>query len=220
MNFIVHGGRPNANLFTMDGASLGLQGGASYLPLEDAIEEMKVSTPTSDASNGLSGGGVITVSMKSGTNQLHGTFSDFFQNDRLNAWSTQQKVAQAAKSALEIPEEPVQPLLRDAERANRQEQVLLLRVYRRWSAPQPGPQLTTPLLPISSATGTSLKLFNSQGQLVTIFDPLTTVQTGNSFVRQPFPNNVIPPNRISNISQNLPEFCPACQLRVQPDHQR
>ena len=43
----------------------------------DAVEEFKVASPVSDASNGLSGGGVVSVKMKSGTNELHGSLSEY-----------------------------------------------------------------------------------------------------------------------------------------------
>src|SRR5262249_1274584 len=100
MDFKFHGSRPNSMLFTMDGASNGLQGGASFVPMEDTIQEMKVSAPISDASYGLSGGGVISISTKSGSNQIHGALNEFFQNNVLDAWTTQQKASQAQNAAL------------------------------------------------------------------------------------------------------------------------
>jgi hypothetical protein len=36
MNYEFHGSRPNSMLWPLDGASNGLQGGASFVPLEDA----------------------------------------------------------------------------------------------------------------------------------------------------------------------------------------
>ena len=43
---------------------------------------------------------------------------------------------------------------------------------------------------------------NSAGQLITIYDPLTTRANpnGSGFIRDPFPGNVIPANRINPIS--------------------
>jgi len=99
MNYEFQGGRPNAMLWTIEGSSNGLQGGASFVPLEDEVAEMKVSTPISDASYGLSGGGVISVVLKSGANELHGALSEFLQNSDLNAWTTQQKAAFAQSPA-------------------------------------------------------------------------------------------------------------------------
>ncbi len=50
---------------------------------------------------------------------------------------------------------------------------------------------------------------NAQGQHITVYDPLTTTQVGNTFVRSPFPGNVIPHDRINPISLKLLAMDPA-----------
>ena len=50
---------------------------------------------------------------------------------------------------------------------------------------------------------------NSSGQLITVYDPLTTRASGSAYVRDPFPGNVIPANRIDAISQQLLKSTPA-----------
>ena len=202
MNYEFHGSRPNSMLFTLDGASNGLQGGASFVPLEDAIAEMKVSAPISDASYGLSGGGVISVSTKSGTNQIHGALNEFLQNNVFDAWTTQQKAAQQQNPGLKYRKK------RD-------------NVY---SGLVSGPILKNKLFysgsydgrRIAAASSTNVSVptmlqrqgdfsqtFNSAGQLDVIYDPLTTQQVGNSFVRVAFPGNVIPANRMNPIAKNI-----------------
>ncbi|MCU1261677.1 MAG: hypothetical protein JWO80_4562, partial [Bryobacterales bacterium] len=43
-----------------------------------------------------------------------------------------------------------------------------------------------------------------------IYDPLTTVSTGNGhYTRQPFANNVIPANRLNAVARNIAKFWPA-----------
>ncbi len=51
----------------------------------DAIQEVNVETSNYAAEFGQAGGGYINYTMKSGTNQYHGTGFDYFQNDALNA---------------------------------------------------------------------------------------------------------------------------------------
>jgi hypothetical protein len=54
-------------------------------PSVDAIQEVAVQTSNYSAEFGTVGGGIFNVSMKSGTNQYHGTAYDFMVNDFLNA---------------------------------------------------------------------------------------------------------------------------------------
>jgi len=51
----------------------------------DAIQEVSVQTSNFAAEYGQVGGGYINYTMKSGTNQLHGSAYDYFQNEALNA---------------------------------------------------------------------------------------------------------------------------------------
>ncbi|MBI1760892.1 MAG: TonB-dependent receptor [Acidobacteria bacterium] len=51
----------------------------------DALEEFKVVTNNMSAEFGRSGGAVINASVKSGTNQLHGSLWEFVRNTNLNA---------------------------------------------------------------------------------------------------------------------------------------
>jgi hypothetical protein len=51
----------------------------------DAIQEVSVQTSNYAAEYGQVGGGLINYTMKSGTNQFHGTAYDFFVNEFLNA---------------------------------------------------------------------------------------------------------------------------------------
>ena len=51
----------------------------SYLPNLDAIQEFKVITNNAPAEFGNYQGGIINVTIKSGTNEFHGTVFDFSQ---------------------------------------------------------------------------------------------------------------------------------------------
>jgi len=51
----------------------------------EAIEEFKATGSAFSAEYGRSAGGVLNVTTKSGTNDLHGTLFEFFRNDKLDA---------------------------------------------------------------------------------------------------------------------------------------
>ena len=57
----------------------------TFVPSIEAIEEFKVQTNAYSAEAGFGGGPVTTITMKSGTKELHGTLFEFLRNDRVDA---------------------------------------------------------------------------------------------------------------------------------------
>src|ERR1700730_2667077 len=91
--FIAGGGRFSANEVTLDGVdnntvsnagSIG-RNGIAVVPSVDAVQEFKVKTSTFSAEFGHAAGAVINATIKSGTNQFHGTVFEFLRNDKLDA---------------------------------------------------------------------------------------------------------------------------------------
>jgi len=87
----VNGNREQANNFILDGldnnqVSDNLVG---YAPSVDAIQEFNEITQNAPAEFGNFMGGIISTTIKSGTNQYHGDVFEFLRNDKLNAnsWS-------------------------------------------------------------------------------------------------------------------------------------
>ena len=83
----LNGGRPRVNEFLYDGISA-LQpepGQVAFSPVIDAIQEFKVETNSPPAEFGRFNGGVINLTTKSGSNELHGTAFEFLRNEALNA---------------------------------------------------------------------------------------------------------------------------------------
>ena len=58
---------------------------AGYTPGIDAIQEFNLITQNASAEFGNYQGGIVSVSIKSGTNSFHGDVYEFFRNDALNA---------------------------------------------------------------------------------------------------------------------------------------
>ena len=83
----VNGGRGRSNNYTVnggDGNDLFVNGPAIE-PSPDSVEEFRVISNSFDAEYGRNSGAVVNVVTKSGTNNLHGSFYEFFRNDVLNA---------------------------------------------------------------------------------------------------------------------------------------
>jgi hypothetical protein len=78
VGYSMDGTRANRSDLTIDGASSTATANAgevisSFVPPQDLVQEFKVQTATFDAQFGNTEGGVTNLSIKSGTNQFHGT---------------------------------------------------------------------------------------------------------------------------------------------------
>ncbi len=199
----MHGGATSSNQFNLDGASINAGTGEwKFAPLVDGIEEFKVSTPSSDASLGLSGGGVVNMTMKSGTNALHGTLSEYVRNNIFDAVATQTN--QSSIRATQHQWNDFSALISGPIRKNK---LFFSGWYEGFRERVPFP--TTQSVPSDlERVGDFSDTRNSSGALVVIFDPFSTVAAGSGYARTAFPDNKVPANRQSTISKNLMEFFP------------
>ncbi|MGA2134690.1 MAG: carboxypeptidase regulatory-like domain-containing protein [Bryobacteraceae bacterium] len=78
----INGAREDANDFLLDGVYNGdpKLNGTAVTPPVDAIREFEVLSSTYDASFGRNGGAQVSVILRSGGNQFHGTAYEFFRN--------------------------------------------------------------------------------------------------------------------------------------------
>src|SRR6266850_5431547 len=90
--FAANGNRPAQNNYMLDGIdnnsdTVDFLNGTNFvvLPPLDAIQEFKVQTSGFSAEYGRSGAAVLNATIKSGTNELHGSAWEFFRNDKLDA---------------------------------------------------------------------------------------------------------------------------------------
>ena len=84
-NFRINGGRGSTSEILIDGAAnTGTYNNqVSAMPMLDSIQEFKVNTSPYAAEFGRTGGGVVSFSIKSSTNALHGTVHEFDGRDGL-----------------------------------------------------------------------------------------------------------------------------------------
>ena len=99
-NFLLNGVDNNVNVIDFINQT-------SYVigPSLDAIGEMRILTNGYNAEYGRAAGGVIDVTLKSGTNQLHGDLFEYLQNTDLDANRWENNLAGVGRPA--APAEPV-----------------------------------------------------------------------------------------------------------------
>ncbi len=204
-NYSIHGSRGDNNEFLIDGAPNSVTGGWQYSPVVDAVEEFKVQSAAVDASYGRTSGGIVNLTLKSGTNGLRGSAFWFHRGDSLDANTTQNSRAGIKKQGHEFDNYGFVvggPIRRD--------RTFFLAAFDGFRDRVPFPRTTT--VPTErQRRGDFSETYDSQGRLIVIYDPLTTRPDLNSpggLLRDPFPGNVIPPGRISPVALSLMAHIP------------
>ena len=219
-SWTIHGGVTNSNAFLVDGASISAGSGAwRFAPLVDGVEEFKVSTPSADASLGLSGGGVINMTMKSGGNTVHGAISEYVRNHIFDAVTTQTNRAGAQRRDLLNQQHQWNDFSGLITGPIQKDKFFYSAWYEGFRERVPFPVTRTfPTLP--ERAGDFSQSRNASGQIYVVHDPLTTEQSGNRFVRRAFENNRLPASRIHPISRNILQYLPLPNIVTDPVTQR
>lgn len=194
----INGGVTRSNEFLLDGAPNASregtsQGSLAFVPSPDAVQEVRVSTNTYDAQFGRTGGGVIAVSIRSGTNQFRGTGYYNHRGANLNSNLYENKVRGIPKEDLFHYNPgftfggPV--------RLPKYDGTNKTFFFYAFEGLKSG-------IPVSSGERAPTDLeragdFSQSG--ATIYDPLNTVNG----VPQPFPGNRVPADRIDPVARNL-----------------
>ncbi len=188
LNFLTRGLRRSDNVVYLNGALI-IQGngGTTFYPNIDAIQEFQVKSGLYDAELGIMPGAQVVAVTKSGTNQLHGDAFEFLRNDKLDAQNffAQKKTPFKRNEYGGTVGGPIYiPHV-----WNGKDKAWFFVSYQMDSIRQ-----------YAALTGVVPSDQEKQGIFPsTIIDPSTG---------QPFPNNTIPPNRISGISQKFLQFWP------------
>ena len=165
-------------------------------PSIDAVGEFKVITNNLSAEYGSRMGGTVLVTIKSGTNQLHGTAYEFLRNDAFDGTNFFANRNGAAKP--EYRQNQFGGTLGGPIRKNK------LFVFGSFDGTRirSGTSAISTLPTAAERTGDFSKIRN-------IFDPLTTLGTGATMTRQMFPGDIIPKNRWDPLFPALMALYPA-----------
>ena len=215
------GGRNASSEITIDGASVivpennvSIQD-TGYTPIVDTVEEVAVITNSLSAEFGRTGGGVITVATKSGTNRLHGSAFDFLRNSKLeaNSWSNNRNGAklgafQQNQFGGTMGGPVFIPKLYDGR--NKTFFFFAEQSQRTRSAASAG--ATVPIDAWKAGNFADLK--NGSGQPIVIYDPQTVSQdAAGNYIRQPFAGNIIPRDRMDPVALNMLQVLPEPERR-------
>jgi hypothetical protein len=214
---------------TMDGVANTSKGStqgtvaAGYVPPIDAVGEVQVQTSSFDARTAQSSGGAVNISLKSGTNKLHGAASwdkmpsswfaqNFFANKNnapdgdfgYNRWSA------SLSGPVVIPK-----------LYNGRNRTFFMWAYEGLTDQRPrgGTTLTVPT--DAERSGNFSELLNL-GSNYAIYNPFTRRQQAGSttrFQEDPFPGNIIPANLLNPVAQKvLPFFATPLNSGTTTDH--
>lgn len=213
-SFSIAGGRQFTNEFLLDGVpNTGTETTApanlSFVPSPDATEEFKVQTNVYDAQYGRTGGGVINVSLRSGTNNFHGALYHYFRHDKLNANDFASNMQGVKKQAFRWNQPGLRfdgpvylPKIYDG-----RNRTFFMYSWEKIKSSIPFPQTYT--VPTrEQRQGDFSKTVQANLQPIIIYDPATTRQVGSNWVRDPFPGNRIPESRWDPVSKNVVKLIP------------
>ena len=191
----IGGGTRRRNDVLLDGTPLEAGPKVAYTPPMDAIAEFNVSTNAVDAEFGHSAGGIISMSLKSGTNAYHGTGYYVGRNADWNAVTNRVTRQHSDNTYSQTGGTLGMPLRRN-------------KIFLFTSVES---SRVTEVLPRSLTMPTALERqgdfsqsFNRDGTLRVIYDPWTSRFGPNGqIIRDPFPGNKIPANRFDPLGSKL-----------------
>ena len=223
-NFVSSGVRNNASEVLMDGVPLtGIEqnGGVTdvkYTPTVDVVSEFKIQTNFFSAEFGNSGGTVINMVSKSGTNQVHGVGYFFRRDNALNAndWFSNARGRTLADLTRNNYGGTVGGPVYIPKAYNGKNRTFFFADYDRVQQSS----ATTSLGSVPTAQqllGDFSDTRLNNGALVPIFDPFSTFTDANGAVlRNPIPQNMIPMSRQDPITRNFIKYFPAANLPGDP----
>jgi hypothetical protein len=201
----MNGGQNRNNEFLLDGAPNNAnQGGnnIAYVPPAEAVQEFKVQTNSYDAQYGRTAGGVVNMTLKSGTNTFHGVGYDFMRRKALAANSFLLNSRNAPKTDQYIDQYGFSvdgPVFKN--------KTFFLFVGEKYREGTPAPLFSTVPTP-AMKNGDFSGLVDASGNLIRIYDPATGRDVNGVWTRDPFPGNIIPPDRINSTARTLLKYYP------------
>jgi hypothetical protein len=227
----INGSRNSSTEFFLDGASNNGQMGSNniaYVPIVDAVQEFQVMQNLYNAEYGHTGGGILNVVLKSGTNQFHGGVWEYMRRTALDANTFQNNAcagAACSPASLDANGKAKRPThyldqygfqlegparIPGILRKDGPFKLFFLGSFENYREGTPNP--LSPSFPTPEMRGGDFsKLVTAQGNLIPIYDPTTATYDANGTVvtpRRVFPGNIIPSNRIDPIAAKVASFMP------------
>jgi hypothetical protein len=215
----INGGRLGASDLLLDGlTNTGTETttptNMGFVPSPDAVQQFRIQTSNYDAQYGRTAGGTVSVSLKAGTNKLHGVAYEYLRNEALSANTFDQNRLGNPRTSFkwnqpgfELDGPVVIPHL-----YNGHNRTFFMYSYEIIRDKIPSPTTSTVPQP-DAILGNFNTTLQGNGSPITIYDPTTTVQTGtNTYTRQPFPGDVIPANRMNPVGVKIASFIPKPNL--------
>ena len=200
------GGNPNAsNDVLLDGIpNVDAGNSIAFVPAVEAVQEMKVQTNTFDAEFGRAAGGVINVTVKSGSNRFHGALHEFWRNEHIEAngffnnRAGQGRPRQRFNMFGASAGGPVYlPKL-----YNGRDRTFIFGSWESIRQADPSSIVTT-VPTVEQRTGDFSRTFDFRGRFLPVFDPSTTTAVAGGFRRTAFAGNRIPASQIDPVARNI-----------------
>jgi hypothetical protein len=223
-NISIGGARGTTADFNIDGVSNNGKGGSTaFVPPPDMVQEVRVDANAYDAAVGHGGGGSVNITLKSGTNTLHGNvgasvssgpmmtrnwFSNNFIYDPTTGPITPEKIKANTPSSRWLRESvSIGGPVYIPKVYNGRNRTFWMFGYQ--SHNRRRPVATQHGVPTDAERGGDFSALLRLGSQYQIYDPFTTVAAANGrFSRQPFAGNRIPANRIDPIAKNTLKYYP------------
>lgn len=217
-SFSINGSISPSAEFLLDGAPNDMiyqaAHSVAYVPPVDAVAEFKVVTGAYDAQYGRNGGGVITVALKSGTNVFHGTAYEFMKRSFLDANTFANNAVGGARNYDKLDEwggtlgGPVWlPKIYKGK-----DKTFFFFAYEKYHWQTLARNQISSVPTALQRGGDFSKTFNNAGQLNTIYDPNTGRSVNGTWIRDPFPGNIIPANRFDPVGAKIAGIYPLPNL--------
>ena len=213
----MNGGANRNNEFLLDGVpnNANINGNnIAYVPPAEAVQEFKVATNSYDAQYGRTAGGVINMSLKSGTNTFHGVGYEFYRRKWLDANSFLLNARQSPKVDHYLDQYGFSvdgPVLIPGLYSGKNKTFFLF-TGEKYREGTPAPQFST--VPTEAMrTGDFSDYRDTAGNLIVIYDPATGRNVNGVWTRDPFPGNRIPANRLDPVAMKILEYYPLPNYR-------
>lgn len=219
----VAGGGLGSFDFNLDGVSSNSYGGrTAFVPPQDMVQELRIDTTSYDAAIGHSTGGAVNISLKSGTNSLHGTAGVWAakgpmvtRNLFLNKFIFDPNTGPVTPQKIE-DNTPIDSWWRNSFAVGGP--LVLPKIYKGrnktfWMFGYQGHNRAQPVqqtvsVPTEAQRNGDFSALLRLGSQYQIYDPYTIAASGSRFTRQPLAGNIIPASRIDPGARVILKYFP------------